>query len=200
VVLGFAGLVLILAGASPGGAPADVHAGAVVTVVVASHALDAGALIAAADVSQVRVREGEAVAALAHTPADVVGRRLAVAVPSGAPLAAMLLAPGGSSAVAGHRLVRLPVEASALPPDAAAGATVDVLAALPDGAEGGRVLGVATARVLGLTGAGAPVLTLDVDAAGASRLLWAQTFAKSLRLLVRPPGDQPPPDVGGLGR
>jgi hypothetical protein len=143
----------------------------------------------------------DALSGLAHDPADVVGRRLAVAVPLGSPLSGMLLS-GVAPPAAGRRLVRLPMDANALAPDVVAGAVVDVVAAVPLGSDGGRVVSVATARVASVSGVSGPVVTLDVDSAAAARVIWAQTFAKSLRLLVRSPAaeEQPPPDVSGLGR
>jgi hypothetical protein len=168
---------------------------------VATRALDAGTVLAATDVTEVQAARSDALSALAHDLDGVVGRRLAVAVPSGAPLGAMLLVPSGVSAGVAHRLVRMPVDAAALTPDLVLGATLDVLAAVPDGPDGGRVLSVAAGRLVAVTGGSSPAVTLDVEASAASRLLWAQTFAKSLRLLVRPGGDSaPPPDVSGLGR
>jgi hypothetical protein len=168
---------------------------------VATRSLDAGSVLAAGDVAEVQTGASDALGALAHSASEVVGRRLAVAVPSGAPLGAMLLAEG-ASVLAGHRLVRLPVDAAALPPDVGTGAVVDVLAAVVDPPGGGHVVSVARARVVAVSDGASPVVTLDVDAAGASRVIWAQTFAKALRLLARSSaGDDPaPPDVAGLGR
>jgi hypothetical protein len=102
---------------------------------------------------------------------------------------------------AGRRLVRLPFDATAVAPDVVAGALVDVVAAVPQGPDGGRVALVATGRIVSVTGGSAPVVALDVDSAAAARLIWAQTFAKSLHLLARSSaaGDEPPLDVGGLG-
>jgi hypothetical protein len=196
VLLGAAGLALILGGAVR--SPAEV--GAPVRLVVSARALDAGSVLGPGDVAEVQAGASDALGALAHSASDVVGRRLAVAVPSGAPLGAMLLA-DGASVPSGHRLVRVPVDAAALPPDVGAGAVVDVLAALVDPPGGGRVVSVAHARVVAVSGGASPVVTLDLDGAGASRLIWAQTFAKSLRLLARSSaGDESPPDVAGLGR
>jgi len=98
-------------------------------------------------------------------------------------------------------LMRLPLDGASAPPDMHVGAVVDVLAAVPDGAAGGRVVVVATARLAAVDGGTSPVATLEVDSAGAARLVWAQTFAKSLRVLVRgSAGDETaPPPVTGLG-
>jgi hypothetical protein len=74
------------------------------------------------------------------------------------------------------------------------GQLVDVVAAVADGQApgGGRVEAVATGRVVTptTTGAGSTSrVALDVDASAAERLVWAEAFAKSLRLLARPFGD-----------
>jgi hypothetical protein len=195
VLLAVGGLGLILAGGWRGGASAG--SGGAVTVMVAARSLDAGAVLAPDDVRSEAV--GGTLAALAHVPAEVVGRRLAVAVPEGAPLGGMLLSDAGSVPAAGRRLVRLAVDASALAPDVVPDAVVDVVAAVAAGSDGGRVLDVATARVVAVAGGTSPVVTLDVDSSGAARLFWAQTFAKSLRLLARSAGSGDPPDVSGLG-
>jgi hypothetical protein len=111
----------------------------------------------------------------------------------------------------GHRLVRLPVDAAALPPSLVADQLVDVVAAVVDPqSTGGRLMAVATGRVVSITPPSADgaasstpptaTLTLDLDVAGAQRLLWAESFAKALHVLARPPGDDAaaPAGVGGL--
>jgi hypothetical protein len=203
VLLALAGLALVVAGGWRGTAVAGSGSGGEgsLTVVVATRALDAGTVLAPSDVTSRTAVPSDALSGLAHDPADVIGRRLAVAVPSGSPLSGMLLSSVAPPA-AGRRLVRLPMDTNAVAPDVVAGAVVDVVAALPLGSDGGRVVAVATARIASVSGGSSPVVTLDVDSAAAARLIWAQTFAKSLRLLVRSPAaeEQPPPDVSGLGR
>jgi SAF domain len=197
VLLALLGLLLVLAGGWGGGRAAA--GGATVSLVVAARPLDAGTVVQAADVEELRAAGADALANLAHAASDVVGRRLAVAVPAGLPLSGALLTDVPPLA-AGRRLLRLAVDAASAPPDLAAGVEVEVLAGLPDGAGSGRVVLVATARVVEVAGGSSPIVTLNADAAGAARLVWAQAFAKSLRLLVRgASGDAPPPDVAGLG-
>src|SRR5207302_6689100 len=147
VLLAVAGLALIVAGGWRGGAGGGPQSGAehTVSVVVAARALDAGTEVGASDVTAVAVAASDPLAGLAHAPGEVVGRRLAIAVPAGAPLGGMLLSVAAAPA-AGRRLVRVPVDANALAPDVVAGALVDVVAAAPQGPDGGRVVSVATAR------------------------------------------------------
>jgi len=201
VLLALGGLGLILAGGWRGAASGETKGTAQTeTLVVAARSLDAGTVLTADDVSEVRAPGATPLDGMAHASSDVVGRRLAVAVPPGAPLGTMVLS-GVPVPAAGRRLVRLAVDSAALPPDVAPGTTVDVLAAVISGADGGRVLEVASGRVVAATGGSSPVVTLDVDASGAARLFWAQTFAKSLRVLARgaDADERPPPDVPGLG-
>lgn len=199
LLLGAGGLGLIFAGGWHGVTTASPAAGTV-TLVVSARALDAGSSLAAGDVEEVRVPGSAALSSLMHAAGEVVGRRLSVALPSGVPLSPALFAPAPTSP-AGHRLVRLQLDAASVPPDATGGALVDVVAALsgPSG-EAGRVVTVATGRIAAMSGNSPVLVTLDADAGAAARLIWAQTFAKALHLLVRDGADQqPPPDVTGLG-
>jgi SAF domain len=172
-----------------------------VTVVQTARALEPGAPLVLADVAETRVPAADALAGLPHSAAALVGRRVLIGVPVGTLLADSMLT-DAPPIVPGHRLVRLPVDAVAMPPGLVSGSTVDVLAAVAsaDAADaGGRVLTVTSARLIKVSGGSTTTLTLDCDAAGAARLLWAQSFAKSMRVLIRPPGDTAmPPDVGGL--
>ncbi|HXA27258.1 MAG TPA: SAF domain-containing protein [Candidatus Angelobacter sp.] len=200
MLLGLTGLGLILAGGWHAGDAGSIGSGASrsVTLVVAARSLDAGTVLASSDVSEVTVAASDPLSPFAHASAGVVGRRLAVAVPPGAPLGSMLLSQGSAPA-AGRRLVRVPVDGTDLGSDVVPGVLVDAVAAVPQGSDGGRVVAVATGRVVSVASGSTPVVTLDVDATAAPRLIWAQTFAKSLHLLVRSSAaDQPPPDVGGL--
>jgi hypothetical protein len=201
VLLAITGLVLILVGgwrASSGAASAS----PALAVVMTARALEPGASLTTSDLVEARVPGADALVGLAHSAAGLVGRRVLIAVPSGALLSDSMLSVARPPAQ-GHRLVRLPVDAGAVPPDLVSGTLVDVIAAVPsseatDG--GGRVLTVASALVVSVSGGGATTtLTLESEAAAAARLLWAQSFAKSLRVLARPAGDiAAPPDVGGL--
>jgi hypothetical protein len=199
VLLGLVGLGLVLGGGWRGGGltPSD----RTVTLVVSARALEAGTTLTTGDLTEVGVPASGALSALAHSSVDVLGRKLVVAVASGTPLSAALVSSSLTAGVPGHRLVRLSLESAALPPDLVPGCVVDVVAAVAEPSDGGRVVTVATAGVVTVAGGSPSVVTLDTDATGAARLVWSQTFAKSLRLLVRPSAaDQPPPDVGGLGR
>jgi hypothetical protein len=201
VLLALAGLTLVLIGgwhAAPGAA----SVAPAMTVVLTARALEPGAVVGPADVVEARLPGAGALAPPPHSAAALVGRRLLLGVPSGTLLSDAMLT-GTPPLAPGHRLVRLPVDAGAVPPDLVSGSVVDVVAAVAsaDSADaGGRVLTVASAPVVTVSAGGSTTtLTLDCDAAGAARLLWAQSFAKSMRVLVRPAGDTgAPPDIGGL--
>lgn len=183
------------------------------TVVALTHDLPAGELLTAADLRLLRVPSSAALASAIGDAGDAVGRRTRLGLPAGTLLSTALLAADVALPV-GHRQVRVPVDAGALPPALQVGDVVDVLAAIPDSGAGGRVVVVCTGSVLavGVSGGGSAdagagpsptpgsaAVSLDVDAAGAARLLWAESFAKALHLLVRSAGDTtPPPDVAGL--
>jgi len=211
VLLGVAGLVLILAGAT--GAPASTATGRGTTaVVVTARAVAVGSVLVAADVVVASVPSGAStLAGVIRTAGDAVGRRVAVALPAGVPLLGpLLLDPVASQP--GRRLVRVQIDPTALPPQLPAGQLVDVLASIADGqADGGRVVAVASGSLVSLSVSGgeaavpsstppAATLTLDVDVAGAERLLWAESFAKALHVLARPVGDDAAPlaDVSSL--
>jgi len=184
------------------------------TVVAAARDLPAGELLTASDLQVLRVASSAAVASALGEVGEGVGRRTRVALPAGTLVSAALLA-ADPVVAAGHRRLRLAVDSDALPVAWQLGDVVDVLAAVPDsGAAGGRVVLVCTGSLVAIgpaagssgaeTGGGASpapassAVTLDVDAAGAARLLWAESFAKALHLLVRSPGDtSAPPDVSG---
>lgn len=128
------------------------------------------------------------VQAVRAAPAGLAPAGHAVAVATGVPDATQ----------PGHRVVRVAIDAATLPPELQTGETVDVLAAVGDIQSGdARVVPVASGV---LVAAGSP-LAVDVDQAGAERLIWAEAFAKALRILVRPPGDTSSPAAGvsGLG-
>ena len=111
------------------------------------------------------------------------------------PLPASSTSSGGTQS--GHRVVRLTLDAATLPPGLAIGEVADVVAAVGDPQSGdARVVPVASGVLVALGSS----LAIDVDQAGAERLLWAEAFAKALRVLARPPGDtsSPPAEVTGL--
>jgi Flp pilus assembly protein CpaB len=184
VLLGVLGLLLL--GGSVATSRGSVGAASpapMVNVVVTVRALQAGATLTDADVSVDRMAVGSS---FLNALREAVGRRAAVALPAGVPLVdAMLLDPAAPQP--GHRLVRISVDASSLPVAPVVGQLVDVVAAIANDQSGaGHLVIVTTAKVVAVAGGG---LTLDVDAVGAARLLWAESFAKSLRVLARPPGD-----------
>jgi hypothetical protein len=202
VALGLLGLALIVAGGWHGSSVAGVSAPPSTTVLVATRALEVGTVVAPPDVSALSVPAAGALAGLAHSLGEVLARRVVLAVPSGTLLQAAMLTAGPPVAT-GHRLARLTMDAASLAGDIAAGIDVDVLAAMSssDAADGGgRVVTVATARVVGLSTSGpSSTLTLDCDASAASRVLWAQTFAKAVRVLAHPSGGGPGlSEVNGL--
>jgi hypothetical protein len=201
VALALGGLALIVAAGWRGPSSPSASGGRSLTLIVAARALEAGAPVGAPDLSEVSAPASDALAGLAHSPADLVGRRLAVAVPAGTPLSSVVVAPAPPS-TPGHRLVRLPLDGAVVPPDLSAGVVVDAVAAVAASADGGRVVTVATGRVVAVAAGTSTVVTLDTDVTGAARLVWAQAFAKSVHLLVRPSsGDEAaPPDVSGVGR
>jgi Flp pilus assembly protein CpaB len=211
VLLGVAGLVLILAGAT--GAPASTATErGTTTVVITARAVAVGSVLAAADVVVASVPSGvSTLTGVLRTAGDAIGHRVAVALPAGVPLLGpLLLDPVASQP--GRRVVRVQIDPGALPPQLQAGQLVDVLASIADGqADGGRLVAVASGSLVSLSAGGgeaaassstppAATLTLDVDVAGAERLLWAESFAKSLHVLARPVGDGigPPADVDTL--
>ena len=212
VLLGVAGIVLVLAGASgaPMGRAVAGDAGALVRpMVVTARPVEAGTVLTAADVT-LSAQGNSGLSGLVRRVAEAVGRRAAVALPAGVPLVGPLLLDAAATRP-GHRVVRVQLDASSLPPSLEVDELVDVLAATAGQVDGGRIATVATGRLLAVTGdadagggASPPqaTLTLDVDAAGAERLLWAESFAKALHVLARPEGDDgapPPPGVDGLG-
>ena len=211
IVAGLVGLVLVVAG-SAGSHPAA--AGAPrgdSSVVMTARAIPVGAVLTAADVSvSRRPAPGPAVDIFLHSVREAVGRRSAVALPSGIPLVVPLLL-DPRTPQPGHRVVRLHLDAGAVPPGLEVDDMVDVMAAIPDAqGGGGRVVTVASCRVVSVasdgTGSGSPTsssvvtLVLDTDVVAAGRLLWSEAFAKSLEVLARPMGDPPPAplDVTGL--
>ena len=212
VLLGVGGIVLVLAGASgaPVGRAVAGNAGVLLRpVVVTARPVAVGTVLTAVDVT-LSAQGTSGLPGLLHSVAEAVGRRTAVALPAGVPLVGPVLLDAAATRP-GHRVVRLQLDASSLPPSLEADELIDVLASTAGQADGGRVATVATGRLLAMTadggaggGASPPqaTLTLDVDTAGAERLLWAESFAKALHVLARPEGDDgapPPPGLDGLG-
>ena len=211
IVLGLAGVLFVVAGAGAPRQLTTVTPGTESSMVVTTHAVGAGAVLTVADVSASRVQApGLAPGSVLHAVREAVGRRVALALPAGTPLVAALLI-DSQAPQPGHRLVRLHVDAGGLPSGLRADDLVDVVAAVADAqGGGGRVVTVASGRVVSATADGATssspasppgvALLLSTDVVAAGRLLWAEAFAKSLQVLARPLGDTAPAalDVSSL--
>jgi Flp pilus assembly protein CpaB len=206
VLLAVVGMALVATGWRPASAA---PAGRAVAVVVTARPLAAGQLLALDDVDVGRAGEAPPLGLLLHDPNQAVGRIARIALPSGFPLTEAVLSSQAPPAQ-GQRRVRLRLDQGAISPGMQPGDAVDIVAAFADAQapEGGRVAVVARARVVvveqggeGATAAGATdAATLDVAAVDVGRVLWAEAFAKSVRLLVRPDGDTSVLfDVGGAG-
>jgi pilus assembly protein CpaB len=174
--------------------------GAAVDVLVARKPLVAGRRLAADDLALRHVPERFAPAGAEAIAALLVGRRLAVAVPAGAPVGAHLLvvdpAAGGPAVRRGERAIE--VVATGSPRLIAAGARVDVLVTRERaaGTAGATELALEDVEVLAARpgpardGAGPQVAaTLRVTVRQAVFLAAAGAFAREIRLLPRAPGD-----------
>lgn len=180
---------------------------------VARAALPAGTTIDAervdADLALVAVPSDLPLAGVIDHPSRAVGRRLAAHVGAGEVIteAALGGAPGSGPAplAPGQRAVAAPVSAAggasvALAP----GVRVDVVASTGEGLTGRTAIVVPDAEVLvvspaGPAGEGGEVL-LRVSAEQALRVTAAFNFAREVRLLIRPPDEEPglavPDEVG----
>lgn len=194
----------------------EARAGRLVPVVVAATDLAEGTVLEPERIgAALRVRRVPAAYvppdALAD-PAIAAGARLAAAVPAGGYVTAGALAAPQAAADEpgpqlgrGERAVEIAVAgvggaAGGLEP----GARVDVLVTSDDGRGGGRTwVALQDVELLALRDAGeaegaaeAPgaraLATLRVAAADAAFLVAAQSFAREVRLLARPPGDRRP--------
>jgi pilus assembly protein CpaB len=175
------------------------QAGPAVGVLVASRPLDAGRRLAPADLAIRRVPEAFAPAGGAVVPELVVGRRLAVPLPAGAPVGEHLLARAPAAPAAAVRRGERAVEVVATGSAAAlgAGARVDVLVTRERGGGGGAtelaledVEVLATRPAPARDGAGPQVAaTLRVTVHQAVYLAAAGAFARDIRLLARASGD-----------
>jgi pilus assembly protein CpaB len=172
--------------------------GPAVTVLVAARPLDAGRRLAPEDLALRRVPERFAPAGGAVLPELVVGQRLAVPVPAGAPVGEHLLARAptapGAAVRRGERAVEVVATGSAA---IAVGERVDVLVTRERGSGGGDTeLALEDVEVLATRPApaadgGGPQLaaTLRVTVRQAVYLAAAGAFARDIRLLARAPGD-----------
>jgi pilus assembly protein CpaB len=167
--------------------------GPAVDVLVARRALAPGRRLAAADLAVRRVPERFAPTGGAPVPELVLGRRLAVGVPAGAPVGEYLLAASAAEGPAigrGERAAE--IIATGSPRLVTAGARVDVLVtrehATSLALEDVEVLAARAAA--GRDGAAPQVAaTLRVTVRQAVYLAAAATFAREIRLLPRAPGD-----------
>jgi len=214
LVLGAAGVILLsLAGARWGNTPAAAPVTAGTSwVLVAARSLPAGSVLVGGDAEAQRVGADAALPGSLRSPAQVAGRRLLVSVPAGAALLASMLGPLGPAP--GRRTVVIVVDADHVDPRLAAGSDADVIAAVDGDGHSGSVSAVATARVVSLTAAGdaatrstsehttpSTAIALDCDSESALRIIWAESYARSVRVLVRDGDDGPPPSpVAGMPR
>jgi len=169
--------------------------GPAVEVLVASGPLAAGRRLEPGDIAVRRVPERFASAGIV-VPELLVGRRLAVAVPAGAPLDDHLLeraVPGGPLIRRGERAAELVGRAS--PELVVAGAHIDVVVTRERRAELAledvEVLATRPVPAAERDGEGPQVAaTLRVTVAQAVYLAAASAYANEIRLLVRAPGDR----------
>ena len=169
--------------------------GPAVEVLVASGPLAAGRRLEPGDIAVRRVPERFASAGIV-VPELLVGRRLAVAVPAGAPLDDHLLeraVPGGPLIRRGERAAELVGRAS--PELVVAGAHIDVVVTRERRAELAledvEVLATRPVPAAEREGEGPQVAaTLRVTVAQAVYLAAASAYANEIRLLVRASGDR----------
>ena len=183
--------------------------GPAVPVVVARAPVPAGRRLERRSLAVRRVPVRYAPAGAYRSPDEVAGLRAAVAIPAGADLEPALVddglddaAPAGPPVGPGERVAQL---VAVGPPEAvAAGGRVDVLVTREhrDGGAGSTTLALEDVEVLaaapareedGPGGAGGLprlALQLRVTVRQAVYLAAAQSFARELRVLPRPPGDR----------
>ena len=168
-------------------------------IVVARRALAAGHVLRARDLAGRTLPARYAPPDSAASPADLVGRPLAIALAAGAPVSVAHVAadgggPAGAPVRSGERAIE--VVAAASPELVVAGARVDVLithdAAAELALQDVEVLAAAAPPAGGpADAAGARVAaTLRVTLRQAVLLTAAASFAREIRLLPRAPGDR----------
>jgi pilus assembly protein CpaB len=170
--------------------------GPAVAVLVAARPLDAGRRLAPEDLATRRVPERFASVGGVPAPELVLGQRLAVPLPAGAPVGAHLLARTPAAPGAAVRRGERAVEVIATAAQITAGARVDVLVTRERGRGGDTELALEDVEVLATRsapardGAGPQVAaTLRVTVHQAVFLAAAGAFAREIGLLVRAPGD-----------
>jgi pilus assembly protein CpaB len=162
-----------------------------VEVLVAARPLEAGARLAAADLSVRRMPARFAPPGGPALPELLTGRRLAVPVDARSPVTPLLLerprTDGGLGIRRGERAAE--VVADAAPGTVTAGARVDVIVTRE---RGGTRLALQDVEVLAVRGApeGELAATLRVTPPQAVYLADAGAFAREIRLLARAPGDR----------
>jgi Flp pilus assembly protein CpaB len=193
-----------------------------VSVVVASRALQVGSLLGAADLRMAAMPTPPGDDWVLRQLDEARGRRLLIGVPSGVPLGRSMLS-GAAEVEPGRRSLRVVVDANHLDPGLRPGSNADVLVAVdaagasgaPGSVDRARVLAIAVARVIAVEPAGAAagagrgadgavdrdhtqgvsaVVTLDCDAVSGVRMIWAESYARSIRIVARPAGE-----LGSLG-
>jgi pilus assembly protein CpaB len=191
----------------------EARVGAPVPVVVARRDLPPDARLAPGDLAVREVPGRYAPRDAFDTPAQAAGARTAVALPAGGYVTAGSLrgassGRGGRALRRGERAVEVSVAGGeALAVEAGPGAQVDVLVSSEAGSRGGRtVLALEDVELLGLRAGGGggrlaegedagasaaatAVATLRVTVRQAVYLTAAQSFAREVRLLPRPPGE-----------
>lgn len=179
------------------------------TVLVAREPVPAGTLLdgetASRVLGQVAVPGDLPLTGLIGTPEQAVGRRTVAHLAPGEPLTAAVLggAPGTGPAPLrpGERAVSAPLSAAAGAAAALApGLRVDVVASTGEGLTGRTRVVVADAEVLAITepapgGEGGEAI-LRVSARQALQVTAALNFAREVRLLVRPPDEDPAAATG----
>lgn len=220
-ILGLLGVVLLgVAGIRGGSAP--VAPASAVDTVVAARALPAGQTLANDDLRVVDTPASSLDGAEIHRVEDARGRRLLIAMPAGAPILAVMLT--SQPPPIGRRMIRLSVDSAHVAPDIQTGADVEVLAASDAssnvGQPAGRIVDVGTCVVTDTSSTAAQgssralvdrpspapsrisdsavSVGLDCEVAVARDVIWAEIYARALRILARSPGDPAPPAHGGL--
>jgi pilus assembly protein CpaB len=203
LLLGLAIVLGALAAANVSRREAAVEAqlGPLTPVVVARHALRAGHVLALTDLASRLVPGRYAPPGGGAFAAALAGGRLAVPVPSGAPVTAALLVEHPASPAAavarGQRAVDIVATGSAQA--VVGGARVDVLVTTERRDRGPGITRLALQDVAVLAAHALPptdearqprvLATLRVSAADAVYIAAAQSFAADIRLLARAPGD-----------
>jgi hypothetical protein len=216
IVLGIAGIVLLVIATARGDADAPAQE-AQTSIVVTTRAVPASALLGNADVAIQRVPASDFDGFMARALDDVLGKRLLLPVPAHAPLERAMV-DGTTSLSSGgpaHRMVRLQLPSARVAPDVGVLADTEVVASSDpsSGMPARKVEVVAVCRLLQLdvmsavsassTASSGPggantsgpdtEAVIDCAADAALRVVFAADFAHSVRLLSHPAGSAPAP-------